>query len=84
MKKKLPKSAKMPLITLLVPILHNPIRFVCVQNVQKATNVFAQKHSVSRENRGAVLGNSGSEFRYYCLMAGRYELCPLINTINIT
>jgi len=31
--------------------------------VQKATNVFAQKHSVSRENRGAVLGNSGSEFR---------------------
>lgn len=31
--------------------------------MQKATNVFAQKHSVSRENRGAVLGNSGSEFR---------------------
>ena len=36
----------------------------CVQNVQKATNVFAQKHSVSRDKRGAVLGNEGAGFRY--------------------
>ncbi|XP_023341749.1 bifunctional 3'-phosphoadenosine 5'-phosphosulfate synthase isoform X2 [Eurytemora carolleeae] len=32
-------------------------------NVQKATNVFAQKHTVSRDKRGAVLGNEGAGFR---------------------
>ena len=36
---------------------------LCVQNVQKATNVFAQKHTVSRDKRGAVLGNEGAGFR---------------------
>ena len=29
----------------------------------KATNVFAQKHNVSRDKRGQVLGNNGAGFR---------------------
>lgn len=33
------------------------------KNMQKATNVFAQKHNVSRDKRGAVLGEHGSGFR---------------------
>jgi len=32
-------------------------------NVTKATNVFAQKHNVSRDKRGEVLGNNGAGFR---------------------
>ena len=32
--------------------------------MSQATNVIAQKHTVSRDKRGEVLGNNGAGFRY--------------------